>query len=192
MWEFLLYILTVGAPVYPSAVYIFRKNASNVWVQIKKLVSPNSGTWDSFGKYIGFYGDTIVVSSQYYLLKPFALWICLADLHTHFILKVGAPGERGKAYLYIREGDEASGNWPSTANIVITNPESFDGFGNSDIYEDTLVRYISSDILTLQRFSLFLITFRWLVVTTTDWWMSTSAPMACGTRLILIDFGALL
>jgi hypothetical protein len=62
--------------------------------------------------------------------------------------------------LYIREGDEASGNWPSTENIVITNPESFDGFGNSDIYEDTLVRYISSDILTLQRFSLFLITFR--------------------------------
>jgi hypothetical protein len=55
--------------------------------------------------------------------------------------------------MYTRAGDETTGTWPSTANICIDfNDYIFVGFGQSDIYEDTLVRFICARYFNLAGF----------------------------------------
>ncbi|MFP5471338.1 MAG: T9SS type A sorting domain-containing protein [Bacteroidia bacterium] len=50
---------------YAGAVYIFKKDGSNSWQQIKKIVAPDRSAGDEFGYSLGAYNDNIVVGAPY-------------------------------------------------------------------------------------------------------------------------------
>jgi hypothetical protein len=73
-----------------GAAYVFRKNASNSWVQIQKLVPPDCTSNCGFGasdNTIGLSGDTMIVSLQLFLSAVMCKVSCSILLPFFVLLK---------------------------------------------------------------------------------------------------------
>ncbi len=104
-----------GANYDQGAAYVFVRNGG-VWSQQQKLVASDGASGDGFGYPVSVSGDTVVVGA--------------------YGSDVGANGEQGSAYVFVRSG----GVWSQQQKLVASDGASGDGFGHSaSVSGDTAV-----------------------------------------------------
>ena len=103
------FIFNGGLRGQAGAVYIFVRDSAGEWTEQARLTASNPTAAANFGKAVAISGDTLVV---------------------------GAPGQFGTAYVFIRSGSA----WSQPANLTASNPDPFDAFGTSvAVSGDTIV-----------------------------------------------------
>ena len=105
----------VGARADQGFAYVFVRRGV-VWTQQQKLIASDGAAGDQFGQSVAISGDTLVVGAH------------LAD--------VGANGNQGSAYIFVRSG----GVWTEQQKLTAGDGAAGDAFGDSvAISGDTLV-----------------------------------------------------
>ncbi len=96
-----------------GSAYIFERDESGYWIEVKKIVASDGDTDDGFGNSVGICGDYAIVGAS-------------ADGEN-------AQGEdtifyAGSAYIFKRNG---SGNWDEVQKIVASDRDTGDYFGEA-------------------------------------------------------------
>jgi hypothetical protein len=108
-----------GARTQQGALYVFVRNANNIWSQQAKLFASDGGTFDRLGRIVRIDGDTIIGGAPAY----------------------DRPGPNpqiniGAAYVFVRNGT----NWTQQAKLIASDGVGEDLFATSvDVSGDTAV-----------------------------------------------------
>lgn len=102
-----------------GAVYVFRRDAANTWMQEAYIKASNAATSDAFGQSIALSGDTLVVGAP--REDSAAVGINGDDTDNSAI-------DAGAVYVFIRD---ATGIWSQQAYLKASNTGSIDGFGGA-------------------------------------------------------------
>ena len=105
----------VGANNYPvdGSAYIFERDSTGTWSQVKKLVASDMNGYDYFGLRVGISGNYAIVGAMFED----------EDANGNNLLS-----NAGSVYIFERD---STGNWSQLKKIVASDRTSDDNFGNS-------------------------------------------------------------
>lgn len=116
--------IVVGAPqdsVSSGAAYVYERNGSGTWVQVKKMVATSRRASDRFGISVDISGDNIIVGAHHEDEDE-------SDANT--------LSAAGSAYVYERDG---TGAWNFDQKIVASDRSVNDEFGISVAIDGTRI-----------------------------------------------------
>lgn len=102
-----------------GAVYVFRRDAANTWMQEAYIKASNAATSDAFGQSIALSDDTLVVGAP--REDSAAVGVNGDDTDNSAI-------DAGAVYVFTRD---ATGIWSQQAYLKASNTGSIDGFGGA-------------------------------------------------------------
>jgi hypothetical protein len=102
-----------------GAVYVFRRDETNTWIEEAYIKASNTGTGDAFGRSIALSGDTLAVGAFH---EDSAATGIDGDQTDNGTIDAGA------VYVFTRD---ATGSWVQQPYIKASNTDSTDGFGVS-------------------------------------------------------------
>jgi len=115
-----------------GAVYVFKKDASDNWIQDAYLKASNAEAGDQFGCTVAIYGNTIVVGAK----TEASSQAEITNADGSASADNSASGA-GAAYVFRKN---ASGNWVQDAYLKASNSGASDYFGHSvAVSGDTIV-----------------------------------------------------
>ncbi|NNF01618.1 MAG: HYR domain-containing protein, partial [Bacteroidia bacterium] len=96
-----------------GSVYIFKRDSSDTFLEVQKIVANDRGPGDQFGWSVGVTGDQVLVGAR---------------LEDHDLNGVGVKTNSGSAYIF---GIDSSGSWTQNQKLVASDRGAVDYFGHS-------------------------------------------------------------